>query len=332
MAQVQNVLLQRYVVQRDEEAFNEIVHQYSGLVYGACWRVLQDKDRVADAVQETFMQLLLHAESITGSLSGWLHRVATRMSIDRIRKDSARQRRETRLAQDQTQQVRQWQDISAYLDKELDRLDNQTRHVLIEHFFKGQTTRAIAAELEVSQSTVSRRVEAGVKLLRDRLQRRGLFATTALLGGLLTENAVQAAPAMVLKELGKMAMIGSQAAQTTQAVATTSWPGHALWSTTAGKAVTAATIGVVTVGSALTVQHFRGSSTPSNPDQAAVVTTPNTPTPDNPPVGGMMPIGGAVGGMAGPMPGPVDVLEQTEPNIQEDRVREGAMGGMLIGD
>lgn len=299
MAQVQNALLQRYVVQRDEDAFTEIVHQYSGLVYGACWRVLQDKDRVADAVQETFMQLLLHAESITGSLSGWLHRVATRMSIDRIRKDSARQRRETHLTQEQTQQVQQWQDISAYLDKELDRLDNQTRHVLIEHFFKGQTTRAIAAELDVSQSTVSRRMEAGVKLLRDRLQRRGLFVTTALLGGLLTENAAQAAPAVVLKELGKLAMIGSQAAPTTQAATTTSWLAKGLWTTTAGKAVTAATIGVVTVGAGITAYHVHNSSTPPDTSLAAVVATPNSPTPDNPPVGGMMPIGGAVGGMVG---------------------------------
>ena len=69
-----------------------------------------------------------------------------------------------------------------------------------------------------------------------------------------------------------MAMIGSQAAPATQTATATSWLSKGLWATTTGKTVTAATIGVIAVGSVMTARHLHNSgSTPSsNTMQAAV--------------------------------------------------------------
>ena len=50
-------LLRRFANKGDSEAFSEIVQRHAGLVYGACLRVLEDKTRAADVVQETFFHL-----------------------------------------------------------------------------------------------------------------------------------------------------------------------------------------------------------------------------------------------------------------------------------
>jgi DNA-directed RNA polymerase specialized sigma24 family protein len=72
------ILLHRFAKTGDAEAFSEVVRRHAGLVYGACLRILADRDRAADVVQETFFQLLRNAGNITGSVPAWLHRVATR--------------------------------------------------------------------------------------------------------------------------------------------------------------------------------------------------------------------------------------------------------------
>ena len=50
MLESENILLQRFSQTGDAEAFSEIVRRHAGLVYGACLRVLEDKNRAAYAV------------------------------------------------------------------------------------------------------------------------------------------------------------------------------------------------------------------------------------------------------------------------------------------
>ncbi len=196
MLKADAVLLDRFVAKGDSEAFSEIIRQHAGLVYGACIRILEDRDAAADAVQETFMQLLSNASSITGSLPSWLHRVATHLSIDRARKDVSRRKREVRYAAETAAKVKQWDDLSKYVDEEMETIDEQTRDVLIRHFFEGSTTSDIGQHMGVSQATVSRRIESGVNQLRAKLCQRGVIANAAVLSSLLVQNAAEAAPAL----------------------------------------------------------------------------------------------------------------------------------------
>lgn len=206
------ILLHRFAKTGDAEAFSEVVRRHAGLVYGACLRILSDRDKAADVVQDTFFLLLRNAGNITGSVPAWLHRVATRRAIDVVRRDSSIRRRETEYAANKPREVRKWQDISGYVDEGLSELDEQTQEILIQRFFEGRSMADIAGDKEVSQPTVSRRIESGVAKLRERLRKRGIIVAAVTLGGLLGENVVEAAPALVLKELGKMALVGGTAA------------------------------------------------------------------------------------------------------------------------
>ncbi|MBN2588990.1 MAG: hypothetical protein JXA96_03935, partial [Sedimentisphaerales bacterium] len=101
--------------------------------------------------------------------------------------------------------------ISCCIDEELDKLDNLTREVIILHFLEGQNMTDIAEKFGISQPTVSRRIESGIDSLRQKLKSRGVILTAAMLSALLTENIVQAAPASIMRELGKIAIAGSKA-------------------------------------------------------------------------------------------------------------------------
>ncbi|MBA7628400.1 hypothetical protein ES703_35882 [subsurface metagenome] len=252
------ILLHRFAKTGDAEAFSEVVRRHAGLVYGACLRILSDRDRAADVVQDTFFLLLRNAGNITGSVPAWLHRVATRRAIDVVRRDSSIRRRETEYAANKPREVRKWQDISGYVDEGLGELDEQTQEILIQHFFEGRSMVDIAADKDVSQPTVSRRIESGVAKLRERLRKRGIIVAVATLGGLLGENVVEAAPALVLKELGKMALVGGTAAAGSgvgSAAAASGTGAKAAVGVLAGvkaKVVTAAVVTVVGVGGVVT--------------------------------------------------------------------------------
>ena len=140
MAENEIILLRRFVDNGDAEAFSEIVRQHAGLVYGACLRVLEDQNRAADAVQETFLQLIQNAGQITGSVPSWLHRVATHKAIDILRRDSSLRRRQAKYAAKKLRETNSWQDVSRYVDEGLTELDDQMREILFQHFFEGLTT------------------------------------------------------------------------------------------------------------------------------------------------------------------------------------------------
>lgn len=247
------VLLQRFSKTGDAEAFREIVRQHAGLVYGAALRILSDVDRASDVAQETFLQLTKDAGMVTGSLSGWLHRVATHKAIDAMRRDAARRRTESRYAASKPCAVTEWKDLSASIDEGLNALDAENREILVAHFLEGRTTRQIASTMGISQATVSRRIDAGVTSLRRILKTRGLLVAVGALGTWLSENAVQAAPQALMGELGKMALAGAPAAAaSTGGSGLAQTTGGAVLAGVKAKAVAAAAVAVIGVGSAVT--------------------------------------------------------------------------------
>ena len=222
MAESESVLLQRFASRGDAGAFAEIVRRYAGLVYGTCIRVVSDADKAADATQETFFQLMKKAGEVRGSLAGWLHCVAVRKAVDRIRSDSARRRREERYVKIRSDDDRTWQEVSPHVDEALETLDEPTRALLLRHYLEGRSMTELASECDLSRATVSRRIESGLTRLRTQLQKQGVLVTAAGFAGLLAENAAQSAPSALLGQLGKMALVGTGAAPAAISGASTS--------------------------------------------------------------------------------------------------------------
>lgn len=279
MAETEAVLLRRFARTGDAEAFAEIIRRHAGLVYGAALRVLADMDRAADVAQETFLQLTKDARGVTGSLPGWLHRVATHKAIDQMRRETSRRHREARYAADRSHEIAQWREISSYVDQGLNELDAELRDILIAHFLEGRTTRHIAAARGISQATVSRRIEAGVANLRGVLRRRGIIVGAGALSLLLGENAAKAAPATLMAELGKIALVGGHAATLSSAAGAAGSSGLGVLlggavATVKANAVVIASVAVVGAGALVAYRHIANPSLLSAPEALATESGP----------------------------------------------------------
>ncbi len=268
MVETETVLLNRFTRTGDAGAFAEIIRRHAGLVYGAALRILADVDRASDVAQETFLQLTKDAHNVTGSLPGWLHRVATHKAIDQMRRDASRRRREAEYMAGKPHEVTDWKDLSHHVDEELNRLDSETREMLIAHFLQGQTTRQVALSRGVSQATVSRRVDAGVTQLRAILRKRGVLVAAGILSTLLGKNAVQAAPSALMTELGKMAMVGGHAAVGAAGASAMQTVAGGVLAGVKAKVVAVAAVAVIGAGTVATYQHATRSPSP----QSTVVT------------------------------------------------------------
>ncbi len=213
MTETETNLLRRFSQEGDADAFAQITRQYAGMVYGTCLRITGNQEEAADAAQDTFFQLLKNASQVTGSVGGWLHRVAIRRAVDMMRRNSSRRQREQEYASLGALETERWADVSPYVDEAINELDPELQDVLRRYFLEGATTSQIAASIGVNQSTISRRLEQALAQLRDQLRKKGILVAVAALSVLLVQ-AAQTAPASLVLELGKMAAAASSAAGT----------------------------------------------------------------------------------------------------------------------
>src|SRR5215471_9774452 len=93
-------LLERFVHERDDAAFTELVRRHGPMVHGVCRRLLVHLEDVEDACQATFMVLVRKAGSIRkpGSVASWLHGVALRVARRARAALGRRRERELRAA------------------------------------------------------------------------------------------------------------------------------------------------------------------------------------------------------------------------------------------
>src|SRR5258705_2544705 len=80
LRQTDGQLLERYVVQRDEVAFEALVRRHGPMVLGVCRRLLANASDADDAFQATFLVLVRKAESVRPreKVGGLLYGVAYR--------------------------------------------------------------------------------------------------------------------------------------------------------------------------------------------------------------------------------------------------------------
>jgi len=146
-------------------------------VHSVCRRYLREAADVEDAVQETFLKLARHHSAITGEVAAWLASTAASTSIDLIRSTLREQRRRiiaTDLRTGALEHEVLHDAIRQRLGAALAELDDRTRELLIERFFRKTPLRVIAGRTNISIATVSRRAHEGLEALAGILRDMGV--------------------------------------------------------------------------------------------------------------------------------------------------------------
>ncbi len=173
-------LLERFIANRDEVAFELLVQRHQRLVYGVCHRVLNDSHDAEDAFQATFLALARKASSIVNreAVSTWLYKVAYRVALT-VR--SARPIRRSTLGTTEDRSVDsdvaaslEAREIGSIIDEELHRLPEPFRTTAILCHLEGKSIDEVALLLGCPRGTVASRLTRARDRLRLRLTRRGV--------------------------------------------------------------------------------------------------------------------------------------------------------------
>lgn len=205
-------LLLRWHDQRDAHAFHEIARRHAPMVYATCKRILRNAAEAEDLTQECFLFLAQQTQCPPECVPAWLHVVAVRRSLSRLRALGRRATRERLFAVEQTRTLEPGPaQVYSEVDEALAELPELLRVPLVLHFLEQRGQDEIAAQLGVAQSTISRRLDKGIAELRSRLERRHVFVSAGVLAASLQAEAEAVVPASLSAALGKISLAGNTA-------------------------------------------------------------------------------------------------------------------------
>jgi RNA polymerase sigma factor (sigma-70 family) len=190
-------VLDRFITQRDEAAFETLVQRHAGMVWGVCRRLLHNAHDAEDAFQASFLVLARKAASVSprDKVANWLYGVAYQTAV-RARAIAARRNAREKQVQDMpeptTVDAALWDQLRPILDQELAALPERYREVVIQCDLEGHTRGAVAGRLKIPEGTVASRLATARKLLAKRLARHGLVVSSGSLAAVLSENVTTA--------------------------------------------------------------------------------------------------------------------------------------------
>jgi len=193
-------LLQRYIAERCEAAFSELVRRHASMVYAAALRQLHSQHDAEDATQAVFLLLAQRARTIGPGvvLAGWLYKTA-RFTSSAIRR--ARQRRQfheqqsAELMKSTSTQRESPIDGEVVFDHALPRLRAVDRDAIILRYLEDKPLKEVALSLRISEDAARVRIRRALVKLRRHM---GLTTPATALPASLLRHAMVAAPPHVV--------------------------------------------------------------------------------------------------------------------------------------
>jgi len=166
------------LVAGDSDALAEAYRRYAGVVLGVCRRVLRDQTLAEDVTQEVFVSLWRFPNRFDpgrGSLKAWLGLVAHHRSVDRVRTEERRTRREAQsdaselIGNDVEHDITATWLIGRVRDA-LDKLPAEQKEAVMLAYYGDRSYRQVAIELDIPEGTVKSRVRLALRRLDNLLR------------------------------------------------------------------------------------------------------------------------------------------------------------------
>jgi RNA polymerase sigma factor (sigma-70 family) len=209
-------LLERFVRQNDEAAFELLLWRHGPMAWNLCRRILPDFHEAEDAFQAAMLVLAKKAGSISKkqSLASWLYKVTFRIAL-RARADSSRRVHLERQARSWRPRFFTWEpdngftELRPLIDEALNELPEKYRAPVVLCYLQNKTNEEAARLLQWPIGTVKTRLAKARELLGRWLRHRGVIMSAAGLTSILKPTSNSALTAGILTATLKAAMLVS---------------------------------------------------------------------------------------------------------------------------
>jgi len=176
----------KQVKKGDQNAFAEIVDIYKDKIYQLCYRMLGNAHEAEDISQEAFIRAYvnIHTYDMNKKFSTWLYRIATNLSIDRIRKKKpdfyldaevsgtdglnmySQVAADVSLPEDELETL----ELQQTIQNEILKLPDKYRTVIVLKYIDELSLNEISEILTIPVGTVKTRIHRGREALRKQLR------------------------------------------------------------------------------------------------------------------------------------------------------------------
>lgn len=169
-----------------QSAFEDLVMVYQNKIYQHCYRMLGNAHEAEDIAQEAFIRAYVNIHSFDNKrkFSSWLYRIATNLSIDRLRKrkpdyflDAEVKGTDgldmySQLESEESSIVEEVEsnELQRYIHNEISQLPPKYRSIIILRYLEEFSLKEISEILEIPIGTVKTRIHRGREALRKRLR------------------------------------------------------------------------------------------------------------------------------------------------------------------
>ena len=166
-----------------QDALAEAYRRHAGAVFALSRRLLIDPGMAEEVVQEVFLRLWNQPEKFDperGSLRAFLLAQTHGRSVDVLRAETSRRRREERDARQTAESgydiEREVMDLSMadQVNEVMATLPIDERRAIELAYFGGHTYRQVAVMLDQPEGTVKSRIRSGLRRMRDQLSDAGV--------------------------------------------------------------------------------------------------------------------------------------------------------------
>jgi RNA polymerase sigma-70 factor (ECF subfamily) len=176
----------KQVKKGDQAAFEDVVTFFRNKIYQHCYRMLGNAHEAEDVSQEAFIRayINIHSYDDKRKFSTWLYRIATNLTIDRLRKRKpdyfldatikgterldmyAQLQADNRLPEEEVEGL----ELQRYLHQEISDLPPKYRTIIMLRYLEEFSLKEISDILDMPLGTVKTRIHRGREALRKKLR------------------------------------------------------------------------------------------------------------------------------------------------------------------
>ncbi|WP_096155922.1 MULTISPECIES: RNA polymerase sigma factor SigW [Bacillus] len=170
----------------DQDAFGEIVDLFKDKIYQLSYRMVGNAHEAEDIAQEAFIRayMNIHTYDTNRKFSTWLYRIATNLTIDRIRKKKpdyyldaevagtegltmySQVAADVQLPEEELQSL----ELQEEIQQQILSLPDKYRSVIVLKYIDELSLKEISEILELPVGTVKTRIHRGREALRQQLR------------------------------------------------------------------------------------------------------------------------------------------------------------------